>query len=183
MGMIIFGGVGNNFPVGVSPTGNRLNVSSRSDGRMHYISRDNGDAYTTTSIDTTAADEYNFYFKNTSTTQKFYVSSITLGCAVLSIFKISTVTGIGAGASAIPIPNLNRLSGNTADATVLGNAAVTGLTEEAIIEVVSILADDSKTIKFYDAFILGQNDAFAVEYDVGAGGTMHCTMRGFFDIE
>lgn len=183
MGFQIEDGTGTGQTAGISPTGNRLNVSSRSDGRIYYISRDNGDAYTTTSIDTAAAGEYNFYFKNTSATKKFYVSSITIGTAVLAIFKISTVTGTAGGAGAISIANLNLTSGNVAEATVTGNAAVTGLTEKNVMDVISITADDSKIVDFHDAIILGTNDAIAVEYDTGAGGTVHITMQGFFDEE
>lgn len=167
----------------VSPTGNRLNVSSRSDSRIYYISRDNGDAYATTSIYTAAAGEYNFYFKNTSATKKFYVSSITIGTAVLAIFKITKVTGTAGGASAISITNLNMTSGNVADATVTGDAAVTGLTAGDVIDVISVTADDSKIVDFHDALVIGTNDAIAVEYDTGAGGTIHITMQGFYDVE
>lgn len=166
----------------ISPTGNRLNVSSRSDERIYYISRDNGDAYSVTTIDTAAAGEYNFYFKNISTTQNFYVTAFTLGSAVLAIFKIARVTGTASG-TAISPTNLNTTSGHIADATALGNAAVTGLTEDAIIDVVSVTADDSKEVTFHDALVIGQGEAIAVEYDTGAGGTMHATMFGFFDEE
>ena len=167
---------------GVSPTGNRLNVSSRSDDRIYYVSRDNGDAYSVVSIDTAAAGEYNFYFKNISKTQKFYVEAFTLGSAVLAIFKISKVTGTASGTTITPT-NLNTTSGNTADATAMGDAAVTGLTPAAVIDVISVTADDSKEVRFHDALILGQGEAIAVEYDTGAGGTMHATMFGFYDVE
>jgi hypothetical protein len=183
MGIQIEDGRGTGQSTGVSPTGNRLNVSSRSDERIYYISRDNGDSYTTTSIDTAVAGEYNFYFKNTSTTQNFYVKSITVGSAVLAIFKISKVTGTPAGASAITITNLNFTSGNVASATVTGNAAVTGLTESSVLEMVSVAADTSVTVDFHDSLILGQGDAIAIEYDTGAGGTVHETLIGYFDLE
>jgi hypothetical protein len=181
MGLQIEDGTGTGQSVGVSPTGNRMNVSARSDERIYYISRDNGDAYATTSIDTAAAGEYNFYFKNTSATKKFYVSTMTFGSAVLAIFKVTKVTGTAGGAGAIAITNLNMTSGNVADATVLGNAAVTGLTAGDDIVNISVTDDDSHEHNFHDALILGTNDAIAVEYDTGAGGTIHITMTGFFD--
>lgn len=180
--MLIEDGNGTGQIAGVSPSGNRLNVSSRSDERIYYVSRDNEDAYSVVSIDTAAAGEYNFYFKNTSTTKRFYVTAMTIGSAALAIFKISKVTGTAAGTDITPT-NLNTSSGNIADAIVKGNAAVTSLTESAVIDVVSVIADDSKEITFHDALILGQGEAIAVEYDVGAGGTMHVTMFGFYDEE
>ena len=183
MGLQIEDGTGSGQSAGVSPTGNRLNVSARSDDRIYYTSRDNGDAFSVTSRDTAAAGEYNFYFKNTSATKKFYVSNFTIGSAVLAIFKITKVTGTAGGAGAITITNLNMTSGNVADATATGDAAVTGLTAGDVIKDISVVADDSKFINMNDSLIIGTNDAIAIEYDTGAGGTMHITMKGFFDVE
>lgn len=182
MGIQIEDGTGTGQTAGVSPTGNRFNVSSRSDDRIYYISRDNEDAYIINSADTAAAGEYNFYFQNTSKTQKFYVTSVIVGSADLAIFKIASVTGTAAGTNIVPV-NMNLTSGSSADATAFGNAAVTGLTEDKLISQISVNADDSKEIFFHDALILGQDDAIAVEYDTGAGGTMHVTMFGFYDVE
>ena len=182
MGLMIEDSTGTGQGVGVSPSGNRMNVSSRSDERIYYISRDNGDAYSMVSIDTAAAAEYNFYFKNISTTKKFYVTAMTLGSAVLAIFKISKVTGTATGTAITPT-NLNTTSGNVADAVVMGNAAVGGLTEAALIDVVSVTADDSKEVSLHDALIIGQGEAIAIEYDVGTGDTVHITVFGFFDVE
>ena len=183
MGITIDDGRGTGQSAGVSITGNRLDVSSRADERIYYISRDNGDAYTCTSIDGGAvAGEYNFYFKNTSTTQKFYVKDIVVGSSVLAIFKVSKVTGTGSG-SAVTITNLNFTSGNVAVATVLGNGPVTGLSESAVVDMVSVEADATETMDFHDALVLGQGDAIAVEYDTGAGGSVHITMLGYFDVE
>lgn len=169
----------------ISKTGNRLNVSSRIADRIFYISRDNGDAYSTTSTDTPSDGEYNFYFKNISQIQKFYVSTITFGCSRNATFKIAKVTGTAGGAVAIPITNLNLTSGNVADAIVNGDGAITGLTENGLIETISVVANDSQVINFKDAFILGTNNSFAVETDYmeGSDGVIHITVRGFFDVE
>jgi len=183
MGLQIEDATGTGQGVGVSPTGNRMNTSARSDGRIYYMSRDNGDAYTTTSIDTpSAGGEYNFYFKNTSTTQKFYVKTLEVGAADLAIFKLSTVTGTATGTTITPT-NLNLTSGNVAVATCLGNGAVGGLTEDKVLKVISVGADDSKKIDLDDALILGQGDAIAVEFDTGSASAIHIDMQGFFDVE
>ena len=167
----------------ISPTGRRFNVSSRSDDRIYYISRDNGDAYSIVSIDTpSGANEYNLYFKNTHTTKKFHITSVRCGSAVLASFKISKVTGTAAGTTITPT-NLNTTSGNPAQATCFGNGAVTGLTESAVIAVVRVVADSSDMYDFKDSFILGKDEAFAIEYDIGGGGTVDLTVIGFFDSE
>ena len=151
MGFQIEDGRGTGQTVGVSITGNRMDVSSRSDERIYYISRDNGDAYSVVSADApSTAGEYNFYFKNDSATQKFYVNSITLGAADLAVWKISKVTGTASGA-AITATNLNFTSGNTPSATIFGNAAVIGLTEDSVVAIRATAADVDSIVRFHTA--------------------------------
>jgi hypothetical protein len=183
MGLQIEDGLGTGRLAGISTTGNRLLVDSRSDTRIYFISRDNGDAYTMVSIDTpSAGGEYNFYFKNTSTTQKFYVSDIEVGAADLAIFKLSVVTGTASGTTITPT-NLNLTSGNVATATVLGNGAISGLTESSVLAVISVPADSTEAFKTSDSLVLGQGDAIAVEFDTGSASAIHISMQGFFDVE
>lgn len=159
----------------------RLNVSSRSDERIFYVSRDRGQAYSIRSFDAAAAvDEYSLYFKNTSTDKNFYVKSIDLSPGVDMTFKISTVTGTAAGTPITPV-NLNLSSGNAAEASVFGNAAVTNLTEASVLDTHQVLALTSTVVDFNDALILGQNDNIAVECDVNAGGTVTIVMVGHFE--
>ena len=179
MGLQIEDGKGTGSRAAVST--NRLNVSARADSRIFYHSRDDGDAYIVTSIDTAAAAEFNIYFQNTSSTQNFVVNEIALGSAVLAIFKIVTVTGTAAAGSVLTPVNMNRTSSKAASATCRGDGAITGLTEEHLLASVSVLADASVVVDFHDALILGNNDAIAVEYDTGAGGTMHATILGYYE--
>ena len=183
MGMQIEDGVGSGQQVGVSPTGNRLNVSSRSDERIYYVSRDNGSSYTVLSIDTpSGAGEYNFYFQNNSTSEKFYIKEITIGTIGAASFKISKVSGTATGTTITPT-NMNFISGNIASATTMGNGAVGGLSETAVIETVILSANSTDHIDFHDALILGQSDAIAVETDTFSSGAVHISVVGFFDVE
>lgn len=178
---IIEDGTGSGTKASVTSDGNRLDVSARSDSRIFYHSRDDGDAYIVTSIDTAAAAEYNIYFQNDSNTKNFVINEIIIGSAVLAIFKIATVTGTAAAGSALTPVNMNRTSSFTADATARGDGAITGLTEDLLLHSVSVAADTTETVDFHDALILGKDDAIAVEYDTGAGGTMHATILGYFE--
>jgi len=183
MGFIILDGKGSGQSAAISPSGNRLNVSSRADERIYYISRDNGDSYSVTSIDASpSGGEYNFYFKNTSTTQKFYVKHIIVGAADLAIFKVAVVTGTAAGTELTPV-NLNLTSGRTASCDCRGNGAITGLTESSVIDIRSVEADATEGFDFHDALILGQGDAIAVEFDTGSASAIHISMLGFYDLE
>ena len=183
MGMIIEDGLGSGQMAGISPTGNRMNVSSRADERIYYVSRDNEDAYAVTTTDTAAAGEYNFYFQNTSTTQKFYVKDIIVTSAELAIFKLAFVTGTAAGGSAITPVNMNRISNKTASANARGAGSITGLTPDGVIGIIATSADSSFDFNIHDALILGTNDAIAIEYDQGAGATVDISMIGFYDVE
>lgn len=179
MGIQILDGTGKGFLAIVDSEGHLI-VDALTFEDIAHVSLVHGDTYMTTSIDTAAANEYNFYFKNDSTTQNFFVKEIIVGSAELAIFKVATVTGTAGGTPITP-RNLNRTSGHTASATAFGDAAVTSLTEEHLLITVSVGADESEHIDFHSALVLGQGDAIAVEYDVGAGATMHVTMLGYFE--
>jgi hypothetical protein len=181
--MRIEDGRGTGQEAGVSITGNRLDVSSRADERIYYISRDNGDAYSAYSTDASPGNgEHPFYFKNTSTTQKFYVQSIELSAIAVATFKLWEVSGTGSG-SAITPHNLNLTSANVAACTCLGNGDVSGLTEVATIATAICPAGGTVELPLHDALILGQNDAIAIEADAVSASAIHITVLGFFDVE
>jgi len=159
----------------------RLNVSSRSDERIFYISRDDGQAYIWNSFDAAAAvGEYTMYVQNTSTSKNLIIKETTVSPGVAMTLKISTVTGTAAG-TPITGYNLNRNSGNDASANAFGDAAVTGLTEAQVVQVIMIPALETGHVDFHDAFILGQNDAVAIECDVNAGGLVYLQIIGYFE--
>lgn len=159
----------------------RLNVSSRSDERIFYNSRDRGQTYVWASFDSAAAvDEYSIYVQNTSTTLNLIVKEVLLTPGVAMTFKMSTTTGTAAG-TIITGYNLNRNSGNAASANAFGNAAVTGLTEDTVITVAGVSALETVEVNFHDALILGQNDNIAVECDVNAGGLVYIQIIGYFE--
>jgi len=159
----------------------RLNVSARSDERIFYVSRDDGDAYTWHSFDAAAAvGEYTLYIQNTSPTKKLVLKEIILSPGVAMTFKIATVTGTAAG-TALTAFNLNRDSGNVAPDNSFGDAAVTGLTEATLFHTVHVPVLETVHIDFHDALILGQNDNIAVECDVNAGGLVYIMATGYFE--
>ena len=159
----------------------RLNVSARSDERIFYNSRDRGQTYSWSSFDATAAaGEYTIYLQNTSTTLNLIIKDIFLTPGVAMTFKIATVTGTAAG-TPITGYNLNRNSGNDAQANAFGDAAVTNLSEDTVFRVVGVPALETVEVEFHDALILGQNDAIAVECDVNAGGLLYLSILGYFE--
>lgn len=182
MAIKIGDGLGTGQEVGISPVGNRMNVSSRSDERSYYISRDNGDTYTVTSEATIASGQYLLYLKNTSTTQKFYIKDIRMGSVEQGVFKLSFVDGTAVGGSAITPVNLNKNSANIAASDARGQAAVSGITDDGIINTINNNAGNSTDIDLHDSLILGQGNAIAIKYN-GPTSEVDVTIFGFYDIE
>lgn len=180
MGVIILGGTGNNLPVGVS-SDNRLNTSARSNKRIYYISRDDGNAFSINSLDTTANTEFMLYFKNDSTTLKFFVEHVHISAVETVLWKLHQVTGTAAGGSVVTPVNLNLSSGVAASATARGTGAITGLTSSSVIDSVRTEATGAGEFSVEEGLILGQDDAIAVEYDTGTTGLCEATIVGFYE--
>ena len=181
MGMQIKDGTGSGVLAGVS-SDKRLNVSSKAEDRIFYAARDNGKAFSVHSIDSAAAAaEYTLYFKNDSGTEKFHVKDFVLSAGVLTVFKVSTVTGTAAGVTALTPFNLNIQGGHVALATSRGDGAVTGLTEATNFFSIAVAADETVQYDFHGALILSKDDAIAVECDVTAGGSVNIYMSGWYE--
>jgi hypothetical protein len=183
MSIIIGDGKGKGNKAWVSSEWNRLETSSRSNTRMYYRSRDQGDWFAIISADATANDgEYPLYFKNDNSAKEFVVDEIFISCDQVTTWKIVTATGTATGGSAITPTNLNLSSGTTATATVLWNGAVGWFTAGALLSQFVVGANDEKKLDFDNWLILGQWDAIAFEADdVAAEASVVITLIGYFD--
>ncbi len=165
----------------------RLNVSSRTDGRGYYNSRDLGQSYSVSfSHPLSAAGEYSFYFKNNSTSKHFVVSDLDIHSDLGGRFKLWFVTGTGGDGVSVTPTNLNRNSNNDADATVLEDGAgttISGLTQDGLVDFMGVSADGGDRILVNDRIRLGQGDAIALEMDEATSGTPDVwgTMIGYFE--
>lgn len=147
----------------------RLNVSSRSDTRAYYISRDRGQAFGVTFDDAdAAAGDFIFYLQNTSTDKDLVIDTLDISTTVTGAFKIHFVTGTVSGGSSLTPTNLNRSSSNSAVVTCSGNGALSGLTSDGEIEMVALGNTEHATLDMRDRVRLGQNDAIALEFDRGS---------------
>ena len=151
----------------------RLNVSSRSDERAYYNSRDEGQTYTMTFDHASAADgQYSFYLQNTSTDKTLVVSSVGLNATNIARLKLWHVTGTAANGVARVPHNTNFASPNDAAASTAlhdgGGTAISGLTTGGIeIDDIQISANGHDEFRLLDRLRLGQNDAIALEMDLG----------------
>jgi len=149
----------------------RLNVSARSDARAYYNSRDKGQCYTVPFSHPTAGDgEYSAYWKNTSPNKTLVISSIGVNSDDIARFKLWFVSGTAANGTAFTPTNLNKTSANDAEATALtdgGGTAISGLTEDGLIDDLRVSANGHEEFRLSDRIRLGQNDAIAIEMDAG----------------
>ncbi len=165
----------------------RLNVSSRSDERAYYNSRDEGQCYTVPfDFQSATATEFGAYWKNTSTNGKdLVISSIGVNAVNACRVKLWFVTGTAAGGTTITPTNLNRASSNAATATAMegGTAAtgIAGITGEDLVDFLYVPALGHEEFRLSDRIRLGQNDAIAIEYFEGTTGDFSGVIFGYYE--
>ena len=146
----------------------RLNVSSRQDGRSYYISRDQGQAYSTTFSNAAAADgDFSFFLKNTSTTKTLVIDSIGVNTAVdTTRVKLWFASIASQAGDAVTPVNLNKDSSNDAQCTFLehNTTAIATITKlGGAIDDVQISTSGHEELRLVDRVRLGQNDAVVLE--------------------
>lgn len=160
----------------------RLNVSSRQDSRIFYVSRDNGQAYILRIEDDDAvANDIIAYLKNDSKNKSLHVTDVHINSENAATFKIAFGDDTAATGTTVTPVNLNKSSSNDADVTALGNGAVGGVAASAFFATVRVNTNGFEEWKSQDALILGQNDNIVIEYDTGSTGDVEVDI--FFFIE
>lgn len=156
----------------------RLNVSSRSDSRGYYNSRDESQSFVMAFFDTRAtAGDYVAYLKNDKTDgSHLVITGIGIGSQTgSSVFKLITCTGtITGGNSATPV-NLNQ-GGVSRSATVTARTTsdsntspLVNVAEADLIDIIGISeAYGHGDFHLNNQFRLGQDQAIAIEFDIGS---------------
>jgi hypothetical protein len=165
----------------------RFNVSSRSDSRSYYNSRDQSLAFSLTWQDaSTATGDYVLYWQNTDTTGKvFVIDSVGLNSQYSADFELWTVTGTGGGGTAATPVCLNRATPKTAQANALTavTSTVTVGAEESRMDIVSVLAGGHEEFRLADRVRIGQDQAIAIKCDLIATspGRTHGVVFGYYE--
>ena len=165
----------------------RGNVSSRSDGREYYNSRDKQRCFCFPFEMTNAtATEYFSYWKNTSISEHLVISSATINSVNACRIKAWIVSGTAAGGDVVTPANTNRAKGKDASESeaMEGGAAatgITGLTQVTLVKYRSITAGGETLIDFKDTVRLGKGDALAIQYFSGTTGDVWGDMEGYFE--
>ena len=164
---------------------NRFNVSSRSDSRSYYNSRDKAECFSLVWDDaTSAAGDHIVYWKNTDTTGKhLVVAAIGLNSANNCSFKLHLVTGTAASGTTVSPACLNQASPKTAQATAMEAAgtAITGLTSSLVIDHAGCPANSHEEFRLTDRLRIGQDQAIAIEYEQGTTGRTWGVIFGFYE--
>lgn len=180
--MKIEDGKGKNGDMSVS-VGQRGNVSSKTNPRIFYSSRDDQKAYNAIMPSfSAAAGEYVFYLKNSSTSDNLFIQHIEFHSVQAVHWKIWEVSGTAAAGTTITPANLNLASGLESETVCMGGGAtITGLTNVKQIGTHRTAADGHAEMRYQDSLILGPNKAIAVEYDTGTTGL--CEIDCFYHFE
>lgn len=178
--------VGGNFQETHGSDG-RLNVSSRSDSRAYYNSRDQGLYFSLSFNHPDAVNgEYSFYWKNTSSTKILVLQSVFINSDLGANCKLWFVTGAAGDGGIITPTNLNTSSEHAAEATALedgGGTTISGLVTAGIIAYDKIPVDNREKMRPCDTIRIGQNKAIALEVDLVTSGTPHVfgTAYGYYE--
>lgn len=180
--MIVRGG-NRNTPWDISPDG-RGRVNAKSNPRIFFASRDDGQAFCLVSVlSSIAAGNYAALIKNNSQSNYIFIDSVHLGAANAALWKIWEVTGTQVGGTAIVPRQLNLSRGRSADATAYGDTAITsGLTTVGRpIDVMRGAANDHVSELYSDSLIMGPESTLAIEYDTGTTGAAEVSIRFHFE--
>ena len=158
----------------------RLNVSSRSDSRAYYNSRDESEAFSLVWKDaSTETGDYILYWQNTDVTgRELVIEAIGINSAAAGDFEVHIVTGTAAGGSAATPVCLNRAAPKAAQSNALTAAAapVTGLTLDQLIDTATCSARGHEEFRLNERLRIGQNQAVAIFCDLADTSPM--TSRG-----
>lgn len=177
---LIEDGKGRGYKASVSSV-NRLNVSSKTNARIYYNSRETGDAFSFTSDYSACSCDYVIYIKNDNETKNMVISDICVSAANSAKWEFQRVSGTGSSCCVIAGRALNFSKNTTADVTSRGNSAVSSLNETYSFTKRRTAAGAGTTIDFDESVILGRNDAIAIKY-IGTAGNVEVTIRVHFEV-
>jgi hypothetical protein len=167
----------------------RLNVSSRSDERIYYNSRDFGQSYSL-SFDDASSDSGDFVcslFNTDSTGKQMIIHSIEISSDANVKMKLVKVTGTAAGGAVAATPfNLNMEKSNAAAATAstVANSTsspISGLTADGVIDNMRISANSHEEMKVADTIRVGQNQGIALEADEATTANVSGTIFFYYE--
>ncbi len=152
----------------------RLNVSSRTDSRGYYISRDQKQSYSWVFDHTAAAaGQYSFYLQNTSATLELVISHIGINSDLGTNCKLWFTTGAAANGTTMTGTNTHGGVGVAAANGLQdgGGTPISGFTLDKIIDFVKVPIEGHEELRLDDRIRLSQNQGLTLEVDAVTSGT------------
>ena len=177
MSLSIKDGTGKGYTAKVNKR-NKLEVEAAIFSESRLVAKDDAETYLWTSSFSANTGEEVIYVKNTSKTKVLIIDKVTVNGVLTGLFELHIATGT-VGGTVITGANSNLTSGNVADATSYGDAAVTGLTIGNRIDLARIPANGRATMELNDVLILGQNNAITVTY-TGSTSIVDLIVTGYY---
>lgn len=170
----------------------RLNVSSRSDSRAYYNSRDAHLTFAVPFLVTLMdAAEVFVAWRNASDDKELVVSAVTLALFEAGDNEWHVGTGTPAAGTTIVPVNMNQGSARSAptdgsESVMMGTATtpVTGMTSSGVVSRQNIgVVEEDRVVEFRDTVRLGQNDAFFGKLGAGIStpGFVRGTIYGYYE--
>ena len=170
----------------------RLNVSSRTDDRFYYNSRDEGQAFSMV-FDDNACSSGDFnavLFNDRSDGFDMVIRSAAVNSVANdTIFKLHEVTGSAAGGAVTSTPyRLNR-SGKTGNAKVVASTVVnsdsspiSGISSSFEVDTVCVVGGGHEEFRLGDVWRLGEGQGLAIQADTTTNGTrVHGVIFCYFE--
>lgn len=119
-------------------------------------------------LDPTAADDLIVYLRNDDPDRHVVITRISLTGTVATDVEVRVVTGTAGGVTTTVTPTSRNLSQNVApDVTALTSVDITGLTETATLEFITLEANIQNDKNISDhPIVLGRNNAIALLVEV-----------------
>ena len=151
-------------------------ISGPVESDLEYSSEVKGKAYTFTSTFATGgADVEVISIKNDSATDCMIIDGVVVGASAACVFTLFEVTSGTAAGTTITGKNINTSSGNAANTTAFGNAAVTGSLAGDTVAFNGVSAASGFTVlDTKSGLVLGQNGHYAVT--ASANATVYVTV-------
>lgn len=183
MAIPILGSDGAIITSGLSGKSRRLDVSSRGDTRLFYVSRDDGQAYSWTGVYASGANETVLLVKNTSTTRDLIITEIEFvsDAATRVRIHLPTVEVTPGGGATIVGRNLNTGSTNAAEATGKQNESDNALGNIILDTLIGVSEPHGET--WEDGLRITQNKSIAVDFVTAASALGGATIIGYFEIK
>lgn len=133
-GFKIEDGTGTGYQAGVNNE-NRLTTHAVTVAKHHHLNKELGFVWSISfeNIDPSGADDYFFYFKNTSSDADYVIPKIRLATTVAGQVELHSVSGTASGGSDNTPVNRNLGAANTITGTIQTGSDITGLTNDGIL--------------------------------------------------